>query len=51
MARKKRFVAFGLVLLLVGLLVALDIALSVRTVDRLTRSEFYAGIYPASRVR
>ena len=37
MSRKKRFVAFGLALLLVGLLVALDIALSARTVDRLTR--------------
>ena len=37
MSRKKRFVGFGLALLLVGLLVALDIALSARTVDRLTR--------------
>ena len=37
MSRKKRFVGFGLALLLVGLLVALDIALSAGTVDRLTR--------------
>ena len=47
----KRFVAFGLALLLVGLLVALDIALAARTVDQLARSEVHAGIYPASSVR
>ena len=47
----KRFVAFGLALLLVGLLVALDIALPARTVDQLARSEVHAGIYPASSVR
>ena len=48
--QKKRFVAFGLALLLVGLLVALDIALAARTVDQLARSEVHAGIYPASSV-
>ena len=47
---KKRFVVFGLALLLVGL-VALDIALSTRTVHQLARSEVHAGIYPASSVR
>ena len=49
--QKKRFVAFGLALLLVGLLVALDIALAARTVDQLARSEVHAGISPASSVR
>jgi len=49
--QKKRFVAFGLALLLVGLLVALDIALAARTVDQLARSEVHAGVYPASSVR
>jgi hypothetical protein len=49
--RKKRFVVFGLALLLVGLLVALDIALKARTVDQLARSEVHAGISPASSVR
>jgi len=48
---KKRFVVFGLALLLVGLLVALDIALSTRTVHQLARSEVHAGIYPASSIR
>ena len=47
----KRFVGFGLALLLVGLLVALDIALAARTVDQLARSEVHAGIYCASSVR
>ena len=45
---KKRFVVFGLALLLVGLLVALDIALAARTVDQLARSEVHAGMSPAS---
>ena len=39
MAKKKRFVAFGFALLLTGLLVVLDFALAVRTVDQLARSE------------
>jgi len=47
----KRFVGFGLALLLVGLLVALDIALAARTVDQLARSEVHAGVYPASSIR
>ena len=47
----KRFVAFGLALLLVGLLVALDIVLVARTVDQLARSEVHAGVYPASSIR
>jgi hypothetical protein len=51
MVEKKRFVVFGLALLLVGLLVALDIALKARTVDQLARSEVHAGISPASSVR
>jgi hypothetical protein len=51
MTRKEYFVAFGLALLLIGSLVALDIVLAARTVDQLARSEVYAGIYPASRVR
>ena len=49
--RKNRFIVFGLALLLVGLLVALDIALAARTVDQLARSEVHAGISPASSVR
>ena len=51
MVEKKRFIAFGLALLLVGLLVALDIALAARTVDQLARSEVHAGISRASSVR
>jgi hypothetical protein len=51
MTRKEYFVAFGLALLLLGSLVALDIVLAARTVDQLARSELYAGIYPASSVR
>jgi len=51
MARKEHFAAFGFVLLLIGLLVALDVVLAARTVDKLARSEVYAGIYPASTVR
>ena len=51
MARKEHFAAFGFALLLIGVLVALDVVLAARTVDQLTRSEVYAGIYPASTVR
>ena len=51
MVEKNAFVVFGLALLLVGLLVALDIALAARTVDQLARSEVHAGISPASSVR
>ena len=42
MAKKKRFVAFGLALLLTGFLVALDLALAARPLDQLARSEVYA---------
>ena len=47
----KRFVGFGLALLLVGLLVVFDIVLAARTVDQLARSEVHAGVYPASSIR
>ena len=51
MARKEHFAAYGLGLLLISLLVALDVVLAARTVDQLARSEVYAGIYPSSTVR
>ena len=51
MARKEHFVVVSFSFLLIGLLVALDVALAAKTVDQLARSEIYAGIYSASIVR
>jgi hypothetical protein len=42
MARKKRVIAFGFAVLLTGCLIAVDIALTARTVEQLARSEVSA---------